>query len=219
MKNILCYGDSNTWGVDPEVQGPGPLYSVVRIPYGERWPNVLEAKLGQGYHIIEEGLNGRTAGVDDPCLNYRNGLKTLYPALLSHAPLDLVIIMLGENDTKKRIGLSPRDIVKGHEQMVNAVRGSGCGPESGACEILLVAPPATGPNYTPSYEESFGYGREASLQLPAFLEKVAEIMHCHYFDCNSVAANSRIDGIHLDKQAHKALGEALSGFIRQNIFK
>lgn len=180
---------------------------------------MMQASLGKGYHVIEEGLNGRTAGVDDPCANHRNGLKTLYPVLLSHAPLDLIIIMLGENDTKKRIGLSPGDIIKGHEQMVKAVRSSDCGPISGTCEILLVAPPATGPNYSPSYEESFGYGREASLRLPNAIKKTAEVLSCYYFDCNSVASNSQIDGIHLDKQAHKALGEALAEFIESNIFK
>ena len=218
MKTILCYGDSNTWGVDPEIQSPSPLYSVVRIPYGRRWPNVLEQKLGEGYHVIEDGINGRTAGVDDPCLNYRNGLKTLHPALLAHAPLDLIVIMLGENDTKQRIGLKARDIVKGHEQMVGAVRGANCGPEGGACEILLVAPPVTGPDYAPSYEEGFGYGRETSLRLPATLQKVAGVLQCHYFDCNSVAANSPIDGVHLDKDAHRALGEGLAEYIRSNIY-
>lgn len=30
MKTILCYGDSNTWGVDPEILGPAPLYPFIR---------------------------------------------------------------------------------------------------------------------------------------------------------------------------------------------
>jgi len=213
MKSILCYGDSNTWGVDPEKPE-----KVTRMPYGERWPNVLQSGLGEGYHVIEDGVNGRTAGTDDPVLPYRNGLKTLHPVLLAHMPLDLVVIMLGENDTKHRIGLLARDIAKGHERMVQAVRASGCGPDGGQCKILLVGPPVTGPNYAPDQEESFGFGREQSVRLPACVEKVAKAMGCHYFDCNSISGNSPLDGIHIDKRTHRDLGEALAAYIRKNIF-
>ena len=217
MKSILCYGDSNTWGVDPEIQPPGPLYSAVRMQFEQRWPNVMQRALGDGYHVIEEGLNGRTAGVEDPCAEYRNGLATLFPLLLSHAPIDLILIMLGENDTKKRIGLDARDIVKGHERMVHAIRTMDCGPDQQIPPILLIAPPITGPNYTESYRESFGYGRKASLELPGVLQKVAGLLDCYYFDSNQVVTMSQLDGIHLDRAAHTALGNALAQFIQQNI--
>ena len=52
MRTILCYGDSNTWGSDPE--------TGERFEEEVRWPGVLRRALGNGYHVIEEGLPGRT---------------------------------------------------------------------------------------------------------------------------------------------------------------
>lgn len=65
MKTILCYGDSNTWGYDPVTGG--------RLERDRRWPGVLRTQLGEGYLVIEEGLNGRTTVWDDPIEGYKNG--------------------------------------------------------------------------------------------------------------------------------------------------
>ncbi len=58
MKEVLCYGDSNTYGRDP--------LTTKRFKRNVRWPGVLQNTLGSNYHIIEEGLNGRTTVWDDP---------------------------------------------------------------------------------------------------------------------------------------------------------
>ena len=93
MKTILCFGDSLTWGYDPV--GPG------RHAHDVRWPSVLEAELGGKARVIAEGLNGRTTVFDDFAAGAdRNGARVLPTLLTSHAPLDLVIIMLGTNDMK-----------------------------------------------------------------------------------------------------------------------
>ncbi len=61
----------------------------------------MAAKLGAGYRVIEEGLNGRTTAFDDQTVfEERNGAKALPMLLATHQPLDLVIIMLGANDLK-----------------------------------------------------------------------------------------------------------------------
>ena len=51
MKQILCFGDSNTWGYDGE--------SRERLPWGVRWTSLLQEKLNkEEYRVIEEGLCG-----------------------------------------------------------------------------------------------------------------------------------------------------------------
>ena len=78
------------------------------------WPRVPARKLGLGYDVVSEGLNGRTTMVDDPFMaDYDvNGRRTLPPILHSHKPIDVLVIMLGTNDLKKHLNLSPQLIAK-----------------------------------------------------------------------------------------------------------
>lgn len=89
-KTVLCYGDSITWGFNPT--------DGSRFSFEQRWPGVLQAALGTGYRIVEEGLTGRTVATDSWGLPHRDGRAMLGPMLGSHAPLDWVIILLGTND-------------------------------------------------------------------------------------------------------------------------
>jgi lysophospholipase L1-like esterase len=104
VRTVLCFGDSNTWGYDPA--------SGDRFPPDVRWTGVMARSLGDGYRVIEEGLNGRTTRWDDPIEDGRNGLAYLAPCLESHSPLDMVLIMLGTNDLKRRFNLSASDIAE-----------------------------------------------------------------------------------------------------------
>jgi hypothetical protein len=46
--------------------------------------------LGDGYYVVEEGLNGRTATLEHPWIDGRNGRSYLLAGCRSHAPLDLI---------------------------------------------------------------------------------------------------------------------------------
>ena len=133
MKTILCYGDSNTWGYEPATKE--------RYSRAERWTGILQRELGAGYYVVEEGLNGRTTVWDDPIEGYKNGKEQLIPCLTSHKPIDLVTIMLGTNDLKRRFSLGAYDIAEGAGVLVNIVQKSDCGPQEGAPKVLLMAPP------------------------------------------------------------------------------
>jgi lysophospholipase L1-like esterase len=91
VKTLVCFGDSNTWGY---VAGSGGE----RFPYEQRWPTLLGRALGDEWLVIPEGLSGRTATIERPDSEGRNGLPYLLPCLLSHAPVDVVVIYLGTND-------------------------------------------------------------------------------------------------------------------------
>ena len=91
-KSVLCFGDSNTWGYIP-LKGE-------RLSRAERWPGIMQKSLGESYYVIEEALNGRTTVFDEPFRDGRNARTTLLSVLESHAPLALLIIMLGTNDLR-----------------------------------------------------------------------------------------------------------------------
>ena len=80
IKNILCFGDSNTWGFVPGAFDPETLY-MKRNSILEQWPGLLRDTLGADYFIIEEGLNGRTINVDYPDLSGRSGISYIPPCL------------------------------------------------------------------------------------------------------------------------------------------
>ena len=92
--NILCFGDSNTWRYKPDKSG--------RYDENIRWTGLLQKKLGSGYHIIEEGLCGRTTVFQDELREGRCGLDLIGVTVEMHNPIDLMIIMLGTNDCKTR---------------------------------------------------------------------------------------------------------------------
>lgn len=72
---VICYGDSNTWGYDPQDKF-GQSY-----PEGSRWTDLLALKTG--WEVINEGMNGREVP-NEPIF--------LCP------DTDLLLIMLGTND-------------------------------------------------------------------------------------------------------------------------
>ena len=118
MKTILCYGDSNTWGYVP---GSGKRYVE-----NQRWTGVMQNLLGDSFRVIEEGLNARTTVLDDPTRAFRNGKEYLIPCLDSHAPIDVIILMLGTNDLKHRFGLSAFDIGANIATLIEMMRQSSC---------------------------------------------------------------------------------------------
>jgi lysophospholipase L1-like esterase len=203
MKRILCYGDSNTWGSDP--------LTGERLDDQTRWTRVMAGALGPDYEVIEEGLSGRTTVWDDPIEGYKNGYTYLLPCLETHRPLDLVVIMLGTNDLKKRFSLTAYDIAQGAGVLVAAVQKSSVGREAKAPPVLLMAPPPVG--RLTDYAEMFEDSLEKSRKLGERFRQVAEESGCAFLDTSTVIVSSKIDGIHFDPQQHTQLGNAVAGII------
>lgn len=215
-KRILCYGDSNTWGYDPENQPENEIYNA-RYPSDVRWTGILKEKLGEGYTIIEEGLNGRTTVWDDPMKPYRNGLMYIDACIESHEPLDMVIIMLGTNDLKPRISGRAFDIAEGVGRIVERLQVNPRGREGKVPEILLVSPIAVDEEIAilPFAEELGGINaHKESLKLSQFMEEKAKVMHCHYMDAAQYAV-PKVDGVHLDAENHAKLAEAFAKKIKE----
>lgn len=209
MKTILCYGDSNTWGMVPMTS----LTGATRHVWKDRWPSVVQRKLGEIATILAEGLNGRTTVFDDPIDGpHKNGRTYLLPCLESHAPLDLVIIMLGTNDMKSRFNLSPKDIAAGAGQLVQMVSADVRGQNGIAPEVLLVCPPRIGALRL--FADIFAGAPEKSEQLDEHYRNVERMLGCHYLNAEEYVASRDIDGIHLDAGQQHALGMAVADYIR-----
>lgn len=206
MRTVVCYGDSNTWGFDPETRE--------RFAPDVRWPGVLARGLGGGFRVIEEGLSGRTTVRDDPIEGvHKNGRTYLRACLESHKPIDLVALMLGTNDLKGRFGASASDIAQGAASLAEEILRSGCGPGGGTPEVLLVAPPPVG--RLTELAEMFEGSAEKSARFAGHYRRFAEQYGCEFLDAGAVATSSDLDGIHLEADEHRKLGEAVAAGVAE----
>jgi lysophospholipase L1-like esterase len=205
---VLCYGDSNTHGYDPSLPMGGRFVREIR------WPGVLAAALGSGWQVVEEGLNGRTTIWDDPYHPGRNGHAYLGPCLETHAPVDVVVIMLGTNDTKTIFGRTAAEIAAGAGTLVDVVLRSGAGPAGAAPAVLLVVPPAPGTVTERSELWGFGEAREKGVQLERLYRTVAMMRDIAFLDAGACAQVDPADGVHLTPEGHAALGAAVADVVR-----
>jgi lysophospholipase L1-like esterase len=203
---VLCYGDSNTYGADPA--------GGDRLPYDVRWPGVLAGLLEGEARVIEEGLNGRTTVRDDPYSPGRNGLAYLVPCLDSHAPIDVVVIMLGTNDLKATFGLVASDIAAGAATLVDTVLLAQCGPGTGAPQVLLVAPPALGAPSDVMELWGFAGANERNAALPRLYRAAALRAGVGFLDASAIVIADPADGIHLSAESHRTLAHAVAGAVR-----
>lgn len=204
MRTVLCYGDSNTHG-----QMPGGL-TLDRYAFHERWPGVLARELGSAWRVIEEGLSGRTTVHDDPIEGPgKNGRTYMRPCLMSHAPLDLIIIMLGTNDLKARFNQPPSEVAMGIGCLIHDIRELTPGTGGRAPEILIVSPPPMLEDIK-AWEGIFKNAQQKSHELALQFEITADFLEVHFFDAASVATCDPLDGFHINREAHEALGVALA---------
>ncbi|MBP5598543.1 MAG: SGNH/GDSL hydrolase family protein [Pseudobutyrivibrio sp.] len=199
MKSVLCFGDSNTYGLKPDGSG--------RFEKTERWTGVLSEMLGhQDYEVIEEGLVGRTTVFEDSTRQGRNGSKLLPILLESHGPVDTVVVMLGTNDCKAVYNASPKLIARGAEILLRQIRDN-----NSAAKILLLSPIHLGETvwqeeYDPEFDEKSVL---TSKELKAVFAKLAEEFDCMFLAASDVAKPSETDQEHLDAKGHLALANAI----------
>jgi len=198
-KSVLCFGDSNTWGYIP-LKGE-------RLSRAERWPGIMQKSLGESYYVIEEALNGRTTVFDEPFRDGRNARATLLSVLESHAPLALLIIMLGTNDLKHHLKASAQESARGINTLLQIAINSAAGFEKRPPNILVVAPPKFG-NMSELMTNHFEDAQARSAELPTYYAQSCAQFGCSFFDSNQVVTVAE-DGIHLDAEGHRKLALAL----------
>lgn len=209
MKNILCFGDSNTWGYVPDVR--------TRYSEKERWPRLMASALGEDYYVIEEGLNGRTTAFSDCLEPYRNALDYIAPCILTHAPLDFIIIMLGTNDTKIRYQVCADEITTGMKNLVKKLLFYYPTEKYPVLPEILIAAP--GPLIPNKEHTSFDSSSAEKLrELPSKYEALAKELGCLYFNTQTILTEKDLggDGIHLTKEGHSKLAAAFTSIIQDH---
>ena len=204
MKSVVCFGDSNTYGYDP-VTGD-------RFPDTVRWTGLLQGLLGDGFKVIEEGLNGRTTVFEDPNDDWKKGVDYIKGILCTHRPVDYLVIMLGSNDMKNIFNATPDAIASGLNEIVQKAEKVMDLKQGYVPKILIVSPPEisadvlTGP-FSGSFNEA---AIDKSRHLAEYYKKVADKHGCMFLDAKLHIKPSKEDGLHLDAEGHKGLAEAIA---------
>nr|WP_278659280.1 GDSL-type esterase/lipase family protein [Ruthenibacterium lactatiformans] len=209
MKTILLYGDSNTWGFNPDFT----CRTDMRYVRQERWGGVLQAQLGDDYNVLEEGLGGRTTTLEDPAAPGRSGLALLAPIVQSHQPIEVLVFLLGTNDMKNTYRASVADIRRGMELLLQNAQNPYWWDTRKPPKMLLISP--THIHDTGVHDFIDATSAEKSKKLAPHYKQLAEEYGCGFLDAATVTEPSAWEGLHLDRAGHAALGKAAAAVLRE----
>ena len=215
MKSILCYGDSNTWGFVP-----GSFGVRERYDRATRWTGRLQQLLDPAhFYVIEEGLNGRTTN-----LNYTSkppgfrGTEFFSPIIYTHAPLDLIIIMLGLNDLKKEFhDRSSAQITQGIKELIDMALSINFGP--GMLKpppVLIVSIPMPVHTTCEAALNDFDNALPRAQGLAHDLEALVNSYEkdIYFVDAAPHVQLSPVDGLHFDEKAHEKFSLLMNKTVR-----
>ena len=180
--NILCFGDSNTYGYDPRG------YLGGRYPAQSRWVDLLAQALD--CRVLNAGENGRE-------IPSREGELLRFDRMLSgEQPIDLLTVMLGGNDLLQ--GNSTAAVTQRMERFLEHI-------DLDKSRILLIGPPPVQRgDWVPTQALV-----DASYELNHGYKKLAERLGVGFADAGEWDVSLTFDGVHFTEEGHKAFAEGL----------
>jgi len=171
--------------------------------------------LGPDYVVWEAGLCGRTTVFDDPLMPTRNGVRDFEMVLQTCDPVDCIIFALGTNDTKDMFQASSLIIYHGMERLLNVCNAALAQSRSPQVKIILACPLKPVADGSGTYWYGFSeLSTERGEQLRQRYQLLAQQTGCTFIDLNDLAAASSADGVHLDPDGHKRVGEAMAQLVQ-----
>ena len=204
MKQILAFGDSNTWGLIPG--------TMERYPEHIRWTGILRKAVAKmGYTVLEDGVCGRTTVFRDPFRSGRKGVDSL--AQYQTGNLSAAILMLGTNDCKTVFRASPEQIGDGLEQCLDRLEES-----VPASRILVVSPLLLGrevwrPEKDPAFDRQ---SVETCAALKSVYAQIAAKRDNAFLAASDHAAACHVDEEHLNAEGHEHLAAAILNKLKKS---
>ena len=192
MIRVACIGDSITWGF------------TLLNPWKQSYPALLQEKLGEEYEVRNFGYNDAAArfDADTPYVN-----KRVYRDSLSWNP-DIVLLMLGTNDTKKR-NWDSEVFRRDYRRIVDSYLALSSNPR-----VILIAPIRI---FLPLGFPLLGLYPETMEEgvRPAIREMAAD-MGLELIDLQDLFTDSSYcrDGIHPQKAGARMLADAIYAGVR-----
>ena len=186
--NIVCFGDSNTYGYDPR--------SFFGDPYERqyRWVDILSGKLNCS--VINAGENGREIPRREESFRFVNLMLDKWK------PVDLLIVMLGSNDLLQ--GNSVEMTVERMESFLQQI-------EMDKSKILLISPPNMKLGEWVTATDLI----KASQRLSFEYGHLAHRLGIGYADAEKWNVDLTYDGVHFAEEGHRAFAEGLYNYLKE----
>ena len=196
MAEIVCFGDSNTFGFNPR--------NGKRYDENTRWSGILKQKLKDKFSVIEAGCNNRTCYSINPDSDELTGFKALTKYL--KPTTNYLILAVGLNDLQKFYSSTDKEIKEGLLNLISIARG--IAPE---IEILILAPSRIKKNILNSYFSAL-FNEEAiekSIIMNKIYIDIAKENNCKIINLDEEVETSDIDGLHYLEEEHKKIAELI----------
>ena len=188
---IACVGDSITYG-----------YGVKPWPEAS-YPARLGGLLGEGYCVNNFGFSGRTAGEHGDAPYTR---EKLFQRSLGFHP-DIVILMLGTNDTKTINWKGAEDFCESLRRIIRAYQDL---PENPT--IILVTPP---PVFSSAFDIDSG---RLKHEIRQSMKTAAEAENTSFLDLFTILDEHpewSFDGVHPNADGAKVIAETVFRCIKE----
>lgn len=196
MKNILCFGDSNTFGFNP--------LNGSRFTKEERWSGILKEKLSKlNYEVVEAGANNRSCFIKNE-LDDLTGYLAL-PKYLNKE-FDYVILAIGINDLQKFYRPTNDEIKEGLKRLIDIIKD-----KNNKTKILILSPSNLTKDIFHSYFINLfdEVSIKKSKEIFELYKSVAADNNCDIINLNEVSEVSTLDGLHYDINGHKKIVKKL----------
>lgn len=198
---ILCYGDSNTWGYIPNINGYSKDAVMMQYDAQDCWWYALM----QENEIIIDGLCGRCIAHENRWLKNRNASATILNDLKNHKDLDLIIVQLGTNDCKSEYGDSAIKITQNLNKLLKIIQSQT------NTQIVVISPAVIREDNKITQKYYIG-AQEKSIELDSLYKNMAQTNNYAFISGKNLEIGE--DGEHLTKDAHKQLGIAVSCLVK-----
>lgn len=183
MKQILCIGDSNTFGYDPR------SFFGSQYPAGIRWTGLLQSR---GWQVINCGQNGL-------CIPREPQLPAVAELIRQAGPLYAVTVMLGSNDLLN--GASAEEATAHMDRLLRCISEN-----AGSARIILIAPPPM--RFGDWVQEQATI--DESVRLGPLYRQLAGRLGTEYADAGEWHVAMTFDGVHFTPEGHAAFAAGLA---------
>ena len=197
---ILCYGDSNTWGYVPNIDGYSKNAIMRQYEEKDCWWYDLKKK----NELLINGVCGRCIAHQNRWLKNRNATETIEYDLSQYTNLDLIIVQLGTNDCKNEYNDSALQISKNCEILLNKIH------RLTNAQIMLISPAIIKEDNKITQKYYIG-AQKKSAELDKNYEQIAH--NNGYIFISGVDLEVGEDGEHLTLAGHQQLKNKINSKI------